>query len=70
MTPMAHYNYRIGMPSAGTWVEIFNSDAESFWGSGVANTTPVHTEVLNWHGRETSASIIIPPLGAVVFKKV
>ena len=69
MTPMAHYNYRIGMPSAGEWVEIFNSDDENFWGSGVSNTSPVHTEVVNWHGRETSALITIPPLGAVMFKK-
>ncbi len=69
MTPTPHYNYRVGVPSNGKWVEIYNSDLKSFWGSGMANTEPVNTETINWHGREHSINIVIPPLGATIFKK-
>jgi len=69
MTPMPHYNYRVGVPAKGKWSEIFNSDAENFWGSGLVNAGAVSSETLNWHGRENSISITIPPLGAAVFKK-
>ena len=69
MTPMPHYNYRIGFPAKGNWNEIFNSDAKAYWGTGVHNTSAVKTETVNWHARENSALITIPPLGAIVFKK-
>jgi 1,4-alpha-glucan branching enzyme len=69
MTPMPHYNYRVGFPAKGNWNEIFNSDAKAYWGTGVHNTSAVKTETVNWHARENSALITIPPLGAVVFKK-
>jgi 1,4-alpha-glucan branching enzyme len=70
MTPTPHYNFRIGVPAPGKWLEIFNSDAAKFWGSGAINTEAVYTETVNWHGRENSVCITVPPLGASVFKKV
>jgi 1,4-alpha-glucan branching enzyme len=70
MTPIPHYDYRVGVHSKGKWVEIFNSDAKQFWGSGIENAGPVDTETVNWHGRENSINITIPPLSASVFKKV
>jgi 1,4-alpha-glucan branching enzyme len=70
MTPVPHYHYRIGVPAAGQWQEIFNSDAERFWGSGVINFEPVATEAISWHGRDNSISITTPPLGAAIFKKI
>ena len=69
MTPKPHYNYRVGFPAKGTWTEIFNSDNQLYWGSGVSNTSPVITETLNWSSRENSALITIPPLAVIVFKK-
>lgn len=69
MTPITHHGFRVGMPSKGKWTEIFNSDAKAYWGSGVENSGPLVTEVVNWHGRENSISIAVPPLGAVIFKK-
>ncbi len=69
MTPIPHYNYRVGVHSKGKWGEVFNSDAKRFWGSGLENTEPVNSETVNWHGRENSISITIPPLGATIFKK-
>jgi 1,4-alpha-glucan branching enzyme len=69
MTPVPRHNYRIGVPAAGKWKEIFNSDATKFWGSGLINTGEVNTEAQKWHGKDNSISITIPPLGATIFKK-
>jgi len=69
MTPMVHHDFRVGVHATGKWVEIFNSDAKKFWGSGIDNPKPVSTETVNWHGREQSIKITIPPLAAVIFKR-
>ena len=70
MTPVVHEHYRIGVPAAGQWKEIFNSDAEKFWGSGVINFDPISTEDVAWHGKEYSIVLKTPPLGAAIFKRV
>jgi 1,4-alpha-glucan branching enzyme len=70
MTPNVRYNYRIGVPAAGQWTEVFNSDKKLFWGSGVDNPQPVPAEQTAWHGRDNSINVTLPPLGVVVFKKV
>ncbi|MEZ5298775.1 MAG: alpha amylase C-terminal domain-containing protein [Ilumatobacteraceae bacterium] len=63
-TPIPRHNYRLGVPTDGRWVELFNSDDERFGGSGVTNggvdTTPVDA-----HGRHQSILLTLPPLGAV-----
>jgi 1,4-alpha-glucan branching enzyme len=69
MTPIPHTEYRVGVPAEGKWVEVFNSDAEKFWGSGMENPRAVEAETVNWHGRAHSIKITIPPLAAAVFKK-
>jgi 1,4-alpha-glucan branching enzyme len=70
MTPVIRHDFRVGVTQAGEWKEIFNSDAENLWGSGVLNSNPVSSETINWHGRDNSINITIPPLGASVFKRV
>jgi len=70
MTPVIRHDFRVGVTQAGEWKEIFNSDAENLWGSGVLNSNPVGSEVINWHGRDNSINITIPPLGASIFKRV
>ena len=67
-TPAPHWNYRLGMPVAGVYREIFNSDAEMFGGSNMGNGGAVHAEAIPSHGRPASASLTIPPLGVVVLK--
>ncbi|MBO0930219.1 1,4-alpha-glucan branching protein GlgB [Fibrella aquatilis] len=68
MTPVPRPNYRIGVPAAGTYHEIFNSDATEFYGSGVLNGEPLTTEDTPLHGKEQSISLTIPPLGVTVMK--
>lgn len=67
-TPTPHLSYRIGLPEACGYREIFNSDAAIFGGSNLGNGGYVHSEQRESHGRPSSAAIIIPPLGAVFLK--
>ncbi len=63
-----HHNYRIGLPFAGRWEEILNTDADIYGGSGVGNLGSVTANEESWHGRPASAEISIPPLGAIWLK--
>jgi 1,4-alpha-glucan branching enzyme len=68
MTPVVHENYRIGLPTKGKLTEVFNSDKEEYYGSGVNNSKPIKIETTPWNGREFSVEIILAPLGISVFK--
>ena len=63
-----HNAYRLGLPHAGRWNEILNTDAESYGGSGVGNLGSVVAEAVPWHGQPYSALLTLPPLGAVWFE--
>ncbi len=60
-----HEGYRIGLPWAGRWREVLNSDAEGFAGSGVGNGGGVDASEDSWHGQPASAALRVPPLGTV-----
>ncbi len=70
MTPITRRNYRIGVPQAGTWAEIFNSDHIHYYGSGVTNPNPLTTDPQGWHHRPQSLEVSLPPLGVTVLKRV
>jgi 1,4-alpha-glucan branching enzyme len=63
-----HEGYRLGLPFAGEWDEIVNTDAAVFGGSGVGNLGRIHAEERPWGGRAASAAVTLPPLGAVFFR--
>ena len=44
---------------------MINTDALDYGGSGVGNFGAVAAEQIEWHGRPFSASLSVPPLGAV-----
>jgi 1,4-alpha-glucan branching enzyme len=60
-----HHDYRIGLPSAGTWTEVINTDAEIYGGSGTGNYGAVEAINESCHGRPASASLTIPPLAVL-----
>lgn len=60
-----HEGYRLGLPSAGVWREILNTDAELYGGSGVGNLGAVQATDQPWHGRPASADIRLPPAGVL-----
>jgi 1,4-alpha-glucan branching enzyme len=65
LTPMVRHGYRLGVPTPGRWVEVLNSDAEDYGGSGVGNGGVVETEPLPSHARYQSLSLTLPPLGVL-----
>ncbi|MGL4172759.1 MAG: 1,4-alpha-glucan branching protein GlgB [Actinomycetota bacterium] len=60
-----HHNYRVGLPFAGRWREVLNTDATQYGGSGVGNFGEVHAEDQPHHGRPASALLTVPPLAAL-----
>jgi len=68
-TPATRRDYRVGVPFAGTWREIFNSDATEYSGSGVGNLGAVHAEESPWHGRPYSLRLTLPPLSVSLFAR-
>ena len=58
-------DYRVGLPFAGRWREVLNTDAESYGGSGVGNLGGVDAEQVVWHGRPASAVLQLPPAGVL-----
>ena len=63
-TPVARHGYRIGVPAAGRYHELINTDAEVYGGSGVSNG-PLHSEAVPARGREVSITLTVPPLATV-----
>ena len=63
-----HHDFQLGFPLPGKWNEILNTDAAEFGGSGVGNFGSITASGDGSHGQPHSASISVPPLGAVWFK--
>jgi len=68
-TPEVHNNYLLGVPEAGRWKEILNSDSECYGGSQVGNLGSVQSQPIPQHDREHSLTIRIPPLAVLMFKR-
>jgi 1,4-alpha-glucan branching enzyme len=60
-----HDGYRIGLPRPGTWLEVINTDADLYGGSGVGNLGAVHAEPVPHNDLPASATLRLPPLGAL-----
>jgi 1,4-alpha-glucan branching enzyme len=58
-------SYRVGLPSAGNWREVLNTDAAGYGGSGVGNLGAVVAEDVPWHNQPASAALTVPPLAAI-----
>ncbi|MEZ5193983.1 MAG: 1,4-alpha-glucan branching protein GlgB [Nocardioides sp.] len=64
-----HPDFRLGLPSAGRWEEVVNTDAEGYTGSGVGNFGAVDAVEGPWSGQPASATLIVPPLATVWLRK-
>lgn len=67
-TPIPRNDYRVGVPQAGFWEELLNSDATVYGGSGIGNFGGVWSDEWEKHGRPNSISLRLPPLAMVVLK--
>jgi len=66
LTPTTRENYKIGLPNKGKLIEIFNSDAKEFGGSGVSNKKVITIKKQSWNDKEFSADLTLPPLGITI----
>ncbi|WP_226573065.1 1,4-alpha-glucan branching protein GlgB [Acuticoccus sediminis] len=66
-TPVVRYNYRVGFPHGGKWREAMNTDSSVYGGSNVGNAGAIDVQEHAFHGRQFSAELTLPPLGALIF---
>jgi 1,4-alpha-glucan branching enzyme len=67
-TPVPRDGYRIGVPDAGAYQELLNSDSEIYGGSNMGNGGVVFTEAIAAHGFDQSLRLTLPPLGFLLLK--
>ena len=67
-TPTPRESYRLGLPFAGRWQEILNTDADIYGGSGMGNLGMITTEEVASHGRSVSTQLTLPPLSTTWFR--
>ena len=65
-TPVPREDWRIGLPRAGRWREIINTDAADYGGSGIGNLGGMDADEEGWHGQPASAAITLPPLATLM----
>jgi 1,4-alpha-glucan branching enzyme len=67
-TPVPRYNYRVGVPFGGRWVEALNSDAATYGGGDIGNYGGVEAAPIPYQGQNWSVMLTLPPLAAVFLK--
>ncbi|MEE1656217.1 1,4-alpha-glucan branching protein GlgB [Microvirga sp. CF3062] len=68
MTPVPRMAYRIGVPRAGHWHEILNTDAEIYGGGNLGNGGALQAEEVPSHGRPFSLNLVLPPLSTILLR--
>jgi 1,4-alpha-glucan branching enzyme len=68
-TPMTRYGYRLGVPYAGDYYEVINSDATRYGGGGVENPQPMPSGPIPWQSCPHSILLTLPPLASVILKR-
>ena len=68
-TPVVRKDYRIGVPEAGVYQEILNSDSVFYGGSNISNGVEILSQQEPTMGQPHSVELTLPPLGALVLQK-
>jgi 1,4-alpha-glucan branching enzyme len=68
-TPMPRYGYRLGVPEAGDYYEVINSDDGHYGGSGLVNHQAMPSGAMAWQSCPHSILLTLPPLATVVLKR-
>lgn len=68
-TPVPRYGYRIGVPEAGWYRELLNTDGIAYGGSNLGNGGGLHAEETPSHGFPYSLTMTLPPLSALWLKR-
>lgn len=67
-TPQVLDGYRVGVPHAGRWQVLLNSDERRWSGSGAGSEGELHTEQLAAHGQSDSLNLQLPPLATLILR--
>jgi len=67
LSPIPREGYQLGLPFAGTWTEVLNTDSDIYGGSGRGNYGSIEAYDVSWHGRPASAFITLPPMSTTYF---
>ena len=67
-TPVPQTAYRLGVPEAGTYIELLNTDSAYYGGSNLGNGGALPAVMGEWMGRPANLCVTIPPLGAVLLR--
>lgn len=68
-TPVPRYGYRLGVPDAGAYYEVLNSDANRYGGSGIENLQPMPSGPMYWQSCPHSILLTLPPLSTIILKR-
>lgn len=68
-TPVIRDNYRIGVPDAGEYVVVINSDSEFYGGSNHPVNPVIQSDKIPWSDRPYSILLNLPPLAGVILRK-
>ena len=68
-TPVPRHGYRLGVPHAGEYYELINSDATRYGGSGLENLQPMPSGPMYWQTCPHSILLTLPPLSTVILKR-
>lgn len=68
LTPLPRTKYRVGLPKAGFWREILNSDSELYAGSNMGNMGGISSEDYAVQGQPYSGLLTLPPLSVSAFR--
>ncbi len=64
-SPNTYVGFRVGVPVAGRWREVLNTNSELYGGSNQGNLGGVEAGPDGWHGQPCSVTMTVPPLGVV-----
>ncbi|MFI3209782.1 MAG: 1,4-alpha-glucan branching protein GlgB [Peptostreptococcaceae bacterium] len=68
-TPIVHYNYKIGVPYMGEYIEVLNSDDMDYFGSNQTMKNQIlHSVNSKWNNQNYHINIKVPPMGATFIK--
>ncbi|WXG39560.1 MAG: 1,4-alpha-glucan branching protein GlgB [Candidatus Freyarchaeum deiterrae] len=68
-TPIPRPDYRVGVPSDGSWEVVLNSDDKEYGGSGQSTVRKAEAEQIQFNDRNYSLSLSLPPLGVIFLKR-
>ncbi|BDF71619.1 1,4-alpha-glucan branching enzyme GlgB [Oscillospiraceae bacterium] len=67
-SPVHREGYRVGVPAAGRYEPVFNSDDAAFGGQDLGDREPLKSEYVPSHGQEQSLVLDLPPMSGVIYR--